>query len=74
MWLTKIVYNLKGLFVKDLCLPVLVVGFGSMNNTAAPAPPTNAFVSDNAFNSVFGSADQTTTAAPGNCYQIWIFC
>lgn len=40
-------------------------GFGAMNNiNNSAAPPANAFVSDNAFNSVFGSADQTSTAAP----------
>nr|XP_024217620.1 phosphatidylinositol-binding clathrin assembly protein LAP isoform X1 [Halyomorpha halys] len=41
-------------------------GFGAMNNiNNSAAPPANAFVSDNAFNSVFGSADQTSTTAPG---------
>ncbi|XP_066904106.1 phosphatidylinositol-binding clathrin assembly protein unc-11 [Halyomorpha halys] len=44
-------------------------GFGAMNNiNNSAAPPANAFVSDNAFNSVFGSADQTSTTAPDNIY------
>ncbi|CAH1392040.1 unnamed protein product [Nezara viridula] len=44
-------------------------GFGAMNNiNNSAAPPSSAFVSDNAFNSVFGSADQPAATAPDNIY------
>lgn len=74
-WITQLILNnyiiINYYYEFSIICLLCFEGFGAMNNiNNSAAPPANAFVSDNAFNSVFGSADQPSTAAPGELYII----